>query len=157
MRFTTVLTFVMLAIFSTMVLTAIRYPAGARLMPLVVGIPGILLCLVQIALDIRQDRRVGSGAQATEDDDRPDRVGRELAMWGYFLAFIAGLLMLGFWISVPAMLIVFLRNEAKASWTKVLTLTVLATGTLYLVFAVTLQVRLFPGFLTPVVGRWLGF
>ena len=47
------MTFVMLAIFTVMVAIASTYPAGARFMPFVVGIPAILLCLLQIWLDIR--------------------------------------------------------------------------------------------------------
>ncbi len=47
------MTFVMLAIFVVMVGIATTYPEGARFMPFVVGIPAILLCLLQIALDVR--------------------------------------------------------------------------------------------------------
>lgn len=47
------MTLVMLAIFVVMVGIATTYPAGARFMPFVVGIPAILLCLLQIVLDAR--------------------------------------------------------------------------------------------------------
>jgi hypothetical protein len=47
------MTFVMLAIFVVMVAIASTYPAGARFMPFVVGIPAIILCVLQILLDIR--------------------------------------------------------------------------------------------------------
>lgn len=47
------MTLVMLAIFVVMVGVATTYPAGARFMPFVVGIPAILLCLLQIMLDVR--------------------------------------------------------------------------------------------------------
>lgn len=49
--------FVMLAIFGTMVGIATQYPPQARFMPMVVGIPAIALCLLQIVLDIREARR----------------------------------------------------------------------------------------------------
>lgn len=52
-----VMNFVMLAIFVTLVTIALQYPPQARFMPLVVGIPAIILCLLQIALDIRDRRR----------------------------------------------------------------------------------------------------
>lgn len=47
------MTIAMLAIFVVMVGIATTYPAGARFMPFVVGIPAILLCLLQLLLDIR--------------------------------------------------------------------------------------------------------
>ncbi len=49
--------FVMLAIFVTLVGIASQYPPQARFMPFVVGIPAIVLCLLQIFLDIRAARR----------------------------------------------------------------------------------------------------
>lgn len=52
-----IMNFVMLAIFVTFVAIASQYPPQARFMPFVVGIPAIVLCLVQIALDIRAARR----------------------------------------------------------------------------------------------------
>ena len=39
-----VMTIVMLAIFVTMVAVSSSYPEGARFMPFVIGIPGIVLC-----------------------------------------------------------------------------------------------------------------
>lgn len=56
--------FVMLAIFGTMVGIATQYPPQARFMPMVVGIPAIALCLLQIFLDIRAARR-----RIVEDED----------------------------------------------------------------------------------------
>ncbi len=50
-NFSTWLTAIMLLIFATMVGIATQYPADARFMPFVVGIPGIALCLLQLALD----------------------------------------------------------------------------------------------------------
>jgi hypothetical protein len=47
----------MLAIFVVMVGIASTYPAGARFMPFVIGIPAILLCLLQMVLDIRAARQ----------------------------------------------------------------------------------------------------
>ncbi len=56
---------VMLAIFAAMVLVAAGYPPEARLLPLVIGIPGLALCLLQVANEIRDARPgVRSGARS---------------------------------------------------------------------------------------------
>ena len=47
------MTVAMLAIFVVMVGIASTYPEGARFMPFVVGIPAIILCLLQLVLDVR--------------------------------------------------------------------------------------------------------
>ncbi|HEU0071730.1 MAG TPA: tripartite tricarboxylate transporter TctB family protein [Alphaproteobacteria bacterium] len=58
------MTLVMFAIFAVMVGVASTYPPGARFMPYVVGIPGLVMCAIQLFLDIRDLR-----ANARDDDD----------------------------------------------------------------------------------------
>lgn len=54
------MTVLMLVIFTTMMLIASRYPAGARFMPFVLGFPAIALCLLQLVLDARDRRRANA-------------------------------------------------------------------------------------------------
>jgi hypothetical protein len=49
----TLLSVIMLGIFSVMVAVAVDYPWQAAMLPMVIGIPGILLALLQIVLDMR--------------------------------------------------------------------------------------------------------
>lgn len=63
-----VMNFVMLAIFATLVTIASQYPPQARFMPLVVGIPAIALCILQIFLDIRASRRKVDEVEDTRSD-----------------------------------------------------------------------------------------
>jgi len=58
------MTLLMLAIFTSMVLIATRYPPGARFMPFVIGFPAIALCLLQLFLDARERRLEREGAAA---------------------------------------------------------------------------------------------
>ena len=55
---------VMLSIFVVMVGIATQYPQQARFMPLVIGIPGIALCLFQLFLEFREPRRPKAGKPA---------------------------------------------------------------------------------------------
>jgi hypothetical protein len=52
-----IMTVVMLAIFAAMVAVAGGYPAEARFMTYVVGIPALGLCVLQLLLDLRERRR----------------------------------------------------------------------------------------------------
>jgi hypothetical protein len=184
-RSSLVMAVIMLAIFSVFVAIASGYPAEARFMPFVVGVPAIGLCLLQIALDARRrprsaqapDRR-GSFAVAEEAVSRmagqkvefdvareelpaaeagPDllpreMVRRELALWAWFLGFIAGVLLFGFWISIPVFLIAFLRVQAKAEWRMAIVLGVAATVILFLAFEKAFRIEVHPGFLTEYVS-----
>jgi hypothetical protein len=171
-NFSTWLTAVMLLNFSTMVGIATQYPADARFMPFVVGIPGIVLCLLQLALDaaraydghlarhFRTAPKAGKPIEAVGLE--PPDFGRhttkgELRMWAYTLAFFAGVLAFGFYASIPIMLITYLRGEAKATWRSALLLGIGATAVLYLMFGIVMQIRLHAGFVTPLVLRGFGW
>jgi Sec-independent protein secretion pathway component TatC len=170
------MTVFMLAIFLTMVGISFTYPEGARFMPLTVGIPGILLCLLQIGLDFR---RRPVGVQHDKDEmqeaqekaaklvghsvefghaevidaphDEKEMVRREVATWAYFLGFIGGVLLFGFYAAIPVFLVAFLRNRAGATWTRTLTLSGIASVAFYLIFAKGLGVALYPGALTGLI------
>jgi len=170
-NFSTWLTVVMLLIFSTMVGMATQFPADARFMPFIVGIPGIALCVLQLVLDgVRAyDGHLSRHFQTAPKAGKPVETGpaelpefgrhtvtQEMRMWTYVVAFIGGVLALGFYVSVPVMLITFLRREAAASWRMTLLLGIGATVVLYLIFGTLLQIRLHPGFLTPLILRGVG-
>jgi tripartite tricarboxylate transporter TctB family protein len=177
------MTVVMLAIFVVLVGLASGYPPGARFMPLVVGIPAIVLCLLQLALDARERRRgeteVGDARSASEKaEDKVSRmvgrrvdfqishefmpgvgpeispeemVRREMMQWGYFLGFIAGIILFGFWVAIPVFLVAFLRFQAKAGWLVSLGLGIGASLLMYFGFERLFRVVLHTGFVTDYV------
>lgn len=175
------MTLVMLVIFVVMVWIAAGYPADARFMPFVVGLPAIGLCLLQLVLDARTRRRAVErrDAQARFEtaeagisrmagrkvefevahaplpaaDAEPDiapreLVRRELALWAWFLAFIGGILLFGFWPVIPVFLVAFLRVQAGASWRQALLLGLGATAVLVGAFEFAFRLDVHPGFLT---------
>jgi hypothetical protein len=170
------LTVLMLVIFSGMLIIASRYPAGARFMPYVLGIPAVLLCLLQLFLDARERHRKNQVEERSEVEkaeeqvsravghavhfdvgdllapeaslDPRERIRREAIAWAYFLAFIAGIVIFGFHIAVPVFLITFLRFRANASWIMTLGLTAVACFVLFFAFETLLHIELHKGFIT---------
>ena len=175
-----VMTLVMLTIFVVLVFVASGYPANARFMPFVVGLPAIGLCLLQLVLDLRERRRVAvatdhrstfekaeetvsrmAGRQvefeiaheppavaAVDAAPEGETMRRELVIWGYFLGFIGGILLFGFWVAIPVFLVGFLRFQAKASWRTALIFGLGASLAFFLIFERGLRVSLHPGFVT---------
>lgn len=166
---------VMFLIFTTLVGIALEYPAQARFMPLVVGIPGIALTLLELVREIR--RALSDGAPTESGGDTgivsvPGDVSRligqegvsvgaeaapmsaaetqrrEWALLAYFTALIAGILVFGFWIAVPAFIVTFLREREHAKWTLTIGLAAAATAVVYVVFHRVLGIDLFTGFVT---------
>jgi len=180
------MTLTMLLIFTGMVGVASTYPAEARFMPFIVGIPAIALCLLQLALDLYRRR-----APAADDDrdplkqaedqvariagrrvrfempsenamftesahDAQERVRREIIAWCYFLGLIAGILLLGFRIAVPVFLVTFLRFQAGTRWRSALLYGGLGALASYRLFEKGLRVWLHAGFLTDLITSRLG-
>ena len=176
------MTVVMLTIFSVMVLIALGYPPKSRFLPLVIGIPGIVLTLIQLVLDLWRSTN-GEGPTAgpkrtalqkiqdtlsirlsrTLDLDiarekltvfvsgrnRSDSVvWRELVLFAYFFGLIGGVILFGFWLTIPVFLCVFLRLHERDNWMFVLSLVGATWLTLYLIFDQLLEIFLHTGFIT---------
>jgi hypothetical protein len=139
----------MLAIFASMAGTALSYPAKAALVPLVIGLPGTVLCLIQLATELHR-------ARAETAPREPHDVRREWVMYGWLIGFVVTVTLLGFMLAAPIVLYAYLRFDAKEPrWLSAL----IALGGLALIYGVfeyTLQVDLFDGLLTPIVTDWLG-
>ena len=169
------MTVFMLAVFAIMVGMAFTYPEGARFMPLTIGVPGLLLCVLQIVLDFRRPlvekpekdemqeaqekaaRLVGHSVEFGHAEvidaphDHKEMVRREVVTWLYFLGFIGGVLLFGFYAAIPVFLVAFLRERAGATWTRTLTLSGIASVAFYLIFAKGLGVVLYPGAVTGLI------
>lgn len=161
-----IMTGAMLAIFVVMVAVASTYPPGARFMPFVVGFPAIALCLLQILLDLRDSRRelatpapvpsipgeqplnISMNAGMEMPVFTPEVVRKEKIVWGYILALIGGILVFGFYITVPIFLVAFLRFYAEASWRLAILLPAAASVFLYVMLTQVFRMTLHLGFVT---------
>jgi hypothetical protein len=173
-----IMTLVMLGIFVVLVFVASGYPANARFMPFVVGIPAILLCVLQLVLDARQRPAAGeNGPSAPAPGVRNvgpeapreilpvppapvlsprETVRREFVLWAYFLALVGGVLLFGFWVTIPIFLVAFLRFQAQASWGLTLALATAVTAVLYLALEQAFQIELHRGFVTEYLRDRMG-
>lgn len=149
LRFDTLVTVTMLAIFSTMVAVASTYPPGARFMPYVIGVPSIGLCLLQLAADIRRSRQFRHAPVApAEPDEEPVSVETELVTWAYFLVFVCAVLLFGFLVSAPFLITLYLWREAMVRPVYALVAGCGFTLALHLMFERLLTFRLHQGFVT---------
>lgn len=167
---------VMFLIFVAMVGFALGYPAQARFMPLVVGLPGIAFTLFELIKEIRRSltetektdsvggdsntialpedvsRLIGQESVLVQGET-PQLTGAELQkreriLLGYVTAMIAALIVFGFWITVPAFVALFLREREKASWRMTIGSATAVLAVLYFVFYRGLGIDLHTGFVT---------
>lgn len=140
----------MVAIFAGFVALAAGYAPEARLAPLVVGVPGLLLSLAQLARDIR-DRmaaRAGDGA----GPEAGDRAPGSLPMILWFAAFVIASIGFGVVLAAPVLIFAFLRFDRGESLGLSLVIAISFAATIYLLFETVMGIGL-PGGL---VVEWLG-
>lgn len=146
--------FAMLAFFVAAVVLGWGYPSSARLAPLLVGGLGIVVTLSQVGIEILESRRARGSAQEAEAEgevEAPDinssatTLGDELRLGGAFLTLVVGVLLLGFWITAPLFIGLFLRFRERISWPLCIFAAGMSEAVIYGVFWELLHIQLFPG------------
>ena len=134
-------TLVMLAVFTGAVLIALTLPSKAAFMPFLVGIPGILLCLAQLVIDIRGPAVEPKGHRG--GDDGEGRTEFQMFLWLFLFTF--ALIGFGFLWGGPVIVAMFIRFSSRDSWSNALFAGAGTFAVLFGVFVWLLELRLFPG------------
>ena len=141
-------TLFMLLLFVGACLIALGLPGKAAFMPLLVGIPGGLLCLAQLVLDFRGEEADKERKDAGGDDDDGKS---ETEMFVWLILFTAAIVGFGFIVGGPLIVTLFIRVSSRESWLRALFGGIGTFCVLYGVFGWLLELSLFKGF----VLEWL--
>jgi len=106
------------------VLAALRWPPKAALFPLVMGIPLLVLALVQMIIDLRQPPAAAP----------PEAGRRALGVLTWMVIFIALVLLAGFPLAVPIFVFCYLAIASREGWLLSGTLAAAAWGAFHLLF-----------------------
>ncbi len=140
---------VMLLLFLSMSLMALGFTEKARLMPLLVGIPGTILGIFELLSEIR------TAARQSESGDESETVSRiEAVMLGWVFLFFAGILLFGFIYAAPLLVFAFMLAGKKETLTVALISAAGTWGVLYGFFQVAMEIPLFQGL---IIEYMLGF
>ena len=145
----TITALLMTVIFAVMVLIATQYPPDARMLPLVIGIPGTILCLIQLGFELLSCHRKppSSGDEANLEYAN---VSKELMFFLWFPGFIISVLLIGFVATALLMVFLFLRSQ-RESMKLSAGLSLGGALVLYTVFELVLMMPLFNG----VIIQWI--
>ena len=127
-----IFSFIFLIFFILFAYEAKDWRLQARLYPWVIGIPMVILCLVQVILDLMGIERKQQDAapvdfqfaQATVEPAVARR--RAINMFSWFLGFFFGIWLLGFSVTIPLMAFGYMYILSKEKLWLSLTLTALA-------------------------------
>ena len=135
---------IMLLIFAVMVGFALTFPGEARFLPLVIGVPGLVLSLAQFVIELR----------GKEPDEKAytaaDRMA-ELKMFAWFAVFIFGIILFGFPYAGPIIVALYLHFSWGEKWYVSLGAAAFSWAILHGVFDYVLGLPLFEG----LVYQWI--
>lgn len=142
-------TLVMLGLFVGACVLALGLPNKAAFMPLLIGVPGALLCAAQLVIDLRRaaTEPAGEGSQGSDEGLS------ELASFVWLGLFAGALLGFGFIVGAPIIVGAYVRFASRDTWASAL---FAAAGTfvvMYGMFIWLLELSLFQGL---ILERLLG-
>ena len=114
-------TVIVLLLMLGLVLSAKQWQYQARLFPWTIGIPTLLLCFLQLGLDLfRTQKSSDSAGMMDLPVDRSVPVSvvikRAINIFGWIFGLYFSIWIIGFIISVPLFLVLYLRIQAGESW-----------------------------------------
>ncbi|HSF59014.1 MAG TPA: tripartite tricarboxylate transporter TctB family protein [Candidatus Binatia bacterium] len=154
-----IFSFCALIFFIVFVYQAQEWRLQARLYPYAIGIPMVILAIIQVILDLRGVQRKQASDAAPVDFQFTQHVDPALAkkrtinIFGWILGFFIGIYLLGFPITIPLMVFTYLKIQSGEKWALSIILTVAAWLMFYGLF-VKLLVLPFPD---GKIFTWLGY
>jgi hypothetical protein len=154
-----IFSFCALIFFCVFVYQAQEWRMQARLYPWAIGIPMLILALIQVILDLKgvEAKQSSDGApvdfQFQQNVDPAVAKRRTTTMFAWFFGFFFAILFLGFTIAIPLMVFTYLKIQSKEPWLLSIVLTVVASLCFWGLFVRLLNLP-FPDGL---IQTWLGW
>ena len=134
---------VMFAIFGGMAGAAATFTAASGFLPLVIGIPGTILCGIQVIVELTSPQKPDTEGAAAADHEAA--VARERVMFGWLFGFFAGVLAFGFLYAAPVLVFAFLYFKDRERLWVAAAAAAVSFAVLYGAFARLLELTLFEG------------
>jgi hypothetical protein len=144
MRLRILFTTALLAFLILLALYTLSYPFEAQLFPWVIGIPATILMLIQALKEISQLRHATKEKVPAEQAEGDYRAHILIIVW--MAGFLITIYILGFLIVIPLFLFLYLKINGLG-WFQSLGIAAVLIIFIYCIFALALNMRLYPGIL----------
>ena len=161
----TLAVFVLVLVFLVL---SLDYRPRARLVPLIIAVPTLLLTLLQLLIDMipAVGRRfsflqeydlfgidTGRAAESSAEGGSSGAVfRREINFAAWLLLLVALIYFLGYLVTIPLFLVLFLRFRSSEGWLLTLSITAVTWAFVYIVFIVVMGAPLHQGVVWRAVG-----
>ena len=136
--------------------SALHWPFKAALFPMSVSIPLLILAAVQLFQLLFGKAETGYGAAVDLDfsSDVPPEIERRrvLITFAWIVGFIAAVYLIGFPLSVPVFMLLYLRYQSDLGWVQSIGLAAITWAMFYGLFEWMVHIQFEPG----LFQNWLG-
>ncbi len=149
----------MMLLFALLVVIGMRYNALARLLPMVVAVPGLILTAIQFIRELRSSLKAETAASLEEKKKEtlsPQEVQRrEKEAVGWLLAFFVLIYLFGFSIAILVFVLLFTKVFGRESWKLSIGMAVVLWAFVVVVFEQAMKSALYPGVILEWLQRYL--
>lgn len=146
----------LIAISGYAVFTATGWSFKTKLFPLAVGIPLLTLLVIQLLLMTGGKEQTGESGAMDIDFviEVPPEVARQrvFGIFGWIVGFIALVYLLGFPLTVPLFIFLYLKFQSHIGWLTTIATTLVTWGFFYLLFQSLVHIQFEAG----AIQNWLG-
>lgn len=132
--------------FVLIIILSLGYNPQARLIPLVIAIPGLLLTIGQWVGALYKERKVEREEKSLAAEDR-EELSREKNTMAWIIIFFLMIVFLGLHASILLFTFIYLKFKSKESWPLSLSITGGLWLGIYLAFVQIVKASLYPGLL----------
>jgi hypothetical protein len=149
----TIVSTIVLAILVAFLAATSSLSPTARIVPLIVLVPTLLLGTLQLVLDLvpTLHARFG-GDEAAPPEDAPGRRRLEIVLVTWIAALLGLVVLFGLLGALPAYTLIYLRLCARESWSISLAVALGVLAVIYGVFVLGLRLRLYEGLVPSLFG-----
>jgi hypothetical protein len=129
--------------------TALDWPLKAKLFPLVIGIPLFCLAAAEAIWAVFGNEAAEAAADFKLSEGQEGNVARRrtLLAAGWAIGFFVAIMLLGFQVAVPLLVLAYIRLQGKESWLFTVVFTAAVWAIFYGLFDLVLHLPFPPGLL----------
>jgi TctA family transporter len=142
----------LLCLFAVMLSEAFTWPLASRIVPMIVGVGALLFCSLSLIDDLFSKRHHHAAATASDEKQEaiqkihmdiesrtshlPGKIilGRGFMFFGWLVAFLGSMALIGLIPTVPIFVIAYMRLEGREKWHHAALMAVVMTLLIYVVF-----------------------
>ncbi|GAB6153811.1 hypothetical protein JCM17380_25610 [Desulfosporosinus burensis] len=138
-------------VFAAVIIVSLGYSYRARLTPLVIGIPGLLVTVITLVFELRKSMikqdpsAVDQSAAATEKSKNKEKVRKEIIAFSWLTGLFLLIYVVGFIIAIPIYLFLYLKIKSQEKLVFSGLFSLISWGALYGFFGLILHIPLYPG------------